>query len=65
MHPKAVIVFCCLAVQLVTLYIVVRREGYNPSGSDPAGKRLTGLRRTMYAINLASWIVIGATQFWH
>jgi hypothetical protein len=65
MHPKSLIVYCCLGAQLVMASIVIRREYYNPYHSDPDGKKITRLKRRMYAINLVTWILIWVAQSRH
>jgi hypothetical protein len=64
MHHKSLIVYCCLAAQVLATFPVIRREYYSPYPFDPAGKKMTRLKRTMYAISLLTWIVIGITQCW-
>ena len=63
MHHKSLIVYCCLGAQLITASLVIRREYYRPYPSDPDGKKITKLKRGMYAINLVTWILIWVAQW--
>ena len=49
---------------LVALGIGMWREYFAPYPSDVTGEKSKRLRRRIYLVELAVWIVIGITQWW-
>jgi hypothetical protein len=63
MHHRSLIVYCCLLAQLGALSVVARREYFSPYESDEDGKKITRLKRSMYAICLVAGVVIAIAQW--
>ncbi len=57
------LVYGCLLVQMVALSVVVYRENFGAYESRLTGPQLTRLKRTMYALCLVTWLLIGVAEY--